>query len=203
LNGRVRFSRKTRGLKVASGKNFRSDDELLGAIRAGDEGARKHFYEKYSRLVAWAVRQILQKCDHREDVEGLTWDRIFKRNETLKDTGRLRNWIVRVAQNEALRHLEKEHKGQPEIIPLTDCQQLPEARIVGTYEQVEAAERLSQAVSLGATYAPEFPHIFELRCYGFTFEEIGELMGMSPDTVKNIYYRVIHRLKINSGGRSD
>lgn len=187
---------------MASGKNFRSDEELLTAIRARDEGAQKEFYEKYSRLVAWAVRRALPKCDHREDVAGLTWDRIFKRNETLKETGRLRNWIVRIAQNESLRHLEKEHKGQPELIPLTDCEQLPEARIVGTYEQVEAAERLDQAVSLGATYAPEFPHIFELRCYGFTFEEIGELMGMSADKVKSIYHRVILRLKKISGGTS-
>ncbi|HWF10786.1 MAG TPA: sigma-70 family RNA polymerase sigma factor [Bryobacteraceae bacterium] len=165
------------------------DTDLISRVRRGD-------IEAYNLLVSrWEKRvfnYLLRLTAHQEDALDLSQDVFLKAYQNIRkldDPARFGPWLYRIAHNEAYSLFR---------------QRRPETALDGL-ENIEAgrnpAPGFSVDLSLAVTAAldrlnPEQREAVVLKVYeGFTFDEMGEILGCPVSTVKSRIYTALDLLK--------
>ena len=155
----------------------------------GEALVRQH--ERWLRGVIYAV---LGRLDLVDDVMQDVWIRACQQADRIRDPQRVRSWLYRVARNAAIdarRRLRRRDALPLERVkpPATPVQTTPAEHAMRT----ELHHRLLRAVeALPAHYREPFV----LRhLEGWSYAQIGELLGLGPETVETRLVRARRLLR--------
>jgi RNA polymerase sigma-70 factor (ECF subfamily) len=162
-----------------------ADDPIRAALERDDPAAVGLLWDRYARdLLAFLQALLCSKCDA-EDVLQTVFVRIVGKRRHLANAHHLDGYVFQIARNEAASFLRlRRHRGGGD----------PWLEAVETDARpAEQAEELQAAL---ARLPEEQREIVVLKIYrDKTFQEIGEMLDVSPNTAASRYRYGIERLR--------
>lgn len=168
-----------------------SDEELLAAFTAGDEGAFSELVARYQRRVFGVCRQYFGNDADAEDAAQDAFVALYRRADTFAGTARFSTWMYRVATN-ACNDLARKRARRPQSDG-TDPTTLREAG-PDVIAQRELGLELAQAL---ATLDPQHREaVVAHTVEGVPYHEIAERAGVPVGTIKSRVHRGHARLAV-------
>src|SRR4029077_5366549 len=175
------------------------DTALMAEVARGDTVAFERLIERHQALVIGTVGRMLGNNSEVEDVAQQVFIRVWKGAPRYRPTAKFTTWLLTITRNlvfnEARRR--KRHPGDAldvhegeEALALTDP-----ARHVPDQELLEA--ELQEAIEKAIRALPEKQRMaVVLRRYeGKSYEEIGEVLGLTVAAVKSLLFRARTELR--------
>ena len=177
-----------------------SDEQLVAAVRAGDDRAFEALYGRYVRRIAAYVRGMVQDRARAEDV---TQDIFLAALRRMRDTERpiaFKPWIYEIARNACIDAHRR--RSRAEEVPFAADDELRGGGRTGlaartptpevAFEEKNSLARLQGAMG-GLTEAHS--QILVMReLEGRSYQEISERLGLSLPAVESTLFRARRRL---------
>ncbi len=126
--------------------------------------------------------------DTAQDAVQAAWPIVWRKLGSLRDTDRLRPWLMTVAANEARQILRRQRRRQVIEIEVAD--------IGSSHGDPAARSALTDLAVALRRLSPEDRMLLALRhVAGFDATEIGRQLGMSPSGVRSRLARLLERLR--------
>lgn len=181
-----------------------SDEQLLALYVGGELTAMEVLLERHEKpLFNFVLRQIGDRA-RAEDLLQETFLRLVEHAGTFEGHARLRTWLFRIARNQCIdegrRRVHRKH-------PSLDAAQGADGDGASLYDRIgekgPTAERsaVSREVGAAMTHAvtalpEEQREVFLLRqVQQLSFKEIGEITGVTENTVKSRMRYALERLQ--------
>ena len=161
-----------------------SDTYVIRLIKEQPEEGFRKLLEKYMRPIYWHIRRMVVSHEDAQDATQETFARIYRSIAQFRGESSLSTWIYRIATNEALRLIGKQH----DIISLDEAgDNLFDMKSDDyiDYHDIEAVKMQKAIQSLPAKQKL----VFNLRYYdGLNYEQIAEIADSCVATVKVNYH---------------
>ncbi len=181
-----------------------SDEQLLELYIGGELTAMEVLLERHEKpLFNFVLRQIGDRA-RAEDLLQETFLRLVEHAGTFEGHARLRTWLFRIARNQCIDEGRKRvHRRHPSL----DAAQSSDGEGATLYDRIGAkgpsaerstvAKEVGVAMSLAIEALPEDQReVFLLRqSKQLSFKEIGEITGVSENTVKSRMRYALERLQ--------
>jgi len=175
------------------GNSILTDEQLVGAARAGDTAAFKELVKKYEPRVAATVIGMLGDCPEADDVGQDTFIRFYQALGRFRGESSVGTYITRIAINLSLNEL-KRRKRRGAIFTRSDpemMQNVPDERAEIEYSREKVA--VQQAIQ---KLKPEFRAVVVLRLIdGYSTEETADILRVPTGTVLSRLARAQQKLK--------
>lgn len=186
-------------LPVGLGYSWRTDHDLVSAVRRGADGAFEQLFSRYRRRIWSYVSGIIGDADRAEDVTQEVFISVLRR---MRDTERpivFKPWIYQIAKNACIDELRRTRRNYE--IPF-DQERDSESEVDDLFSRAPgpdvAVESKQQLEGLRAAFrgVSDVHHrILVLReLEGLSYSEIGERLGMSRPVVESTLFRARRRL---------
>ena len=165
-------------------EEFDAEEPVIEAIRGGDRYAFEEFVRRRNRWVRGVIFGVLGDRECVDDVAQQVWSAVWQRIGELRDSRSWRPWLYRLSRNSAIDAGREISRRRRSVRPLAgDLQKHtstpePDAALVRDEQNREV---LAAIQALPAIYREPFVlrHI-----NGWTYQEIGEVMGLPIDSVE-------------------
>jgi RNA polymerase sigma-70 factor (ECF subfamily) len=163
------------------------DDILVRRFKRGEEDAFDRIFEKYTVPVySLCYRYTRNEADAR-DISQEIFIRIYRNLDKFRGRSKLSTWIYRITVNACISFKRSERH----TLPLQE-QRVPEAALRERTQMKVAIDRALYELPRRQRMA------FILRHYGgYTFGEIGEIMGISTGAAKANHHHAVGKLRIS------
>ena len=180
--------------------SWRSDHELVMAVRRGEDSAFEELFTRYRGRIRSYVSGIIGDSDRAEDIAQEVFISVLRR---LRDTERpiaFRPWVYRIAKNACIDELRRARRTH-EVVPL-EYQREPAngagdlfSSAPGPDAAVESKQQLEDLRGAFRGVSELHHRILVLReLEGLSYSEIGDRMGMSRTVVESTLFRARRRL---------
>ena len=179
---------------------MRSDDvALIQRILAGDENAFASLIEKYQQQVhAHALRKV-RDFQAAEDITQETFLQVHQKLATLNDPAKFSGWLYAIVNHQCIAWYRKNRLQTESLqeIHISEIETDAYSRYIATEHAKTTAEAQRELVKQLLTKLKESDrevitlHYFE----EMTSSEIGEVLGVSENTIKSRLHRARQRLK--------
>lgn len=152
-------------------------EKLIERVKAGDADALKTVYETYSQRMRNVCIRITQEDeDTVSDLVQEAFIRAYYSLGKLKDSSKLREWIVAITKNVSLRYLERKQKVQ--VMPFSSiADEFDVESSLASDSMLEEKELLEIINKLPSGYCK----VFKMAVIeGFSHKEIAEKLGIEP-----------------------
>ena len=170
-----------------------SDEKLVTRALAGSDGAWTALVKRYERRV---YNYALRMVGHPDDALDLVQEvflGVYRNLATYRGDGAFPAWLFRIAAFRCTDYLRRRR----DVASLDDGE--PAAEPCSGFDPVltaMATDANRQVVRALATLPPAQRHVVELKFFqSCTFEEIGERLGISPNTAKTRLYSALRKLR--------
>jgi RNA polymerase sigma-70 factor (ECF subfamily) len=175
------------------------DVRLMQLVSRGDTAALEELIQRHQFLVAGTVARMLGSNSEVEDIAQQVFIRVWKSAGRYVARAKFTTWLLKITRNLVFNELRrsKRHAHVPiqtepgaEERPLEDeAAQAPDASLLET--------ELQQAIERAITQLPESQRMaLILRRYEeMSYEEIGEILGLSVPAVKSVLFRARTELR--------
>ena len=169
---------------------MRSDDDLIGAFKAGDSSAMEALFRRYRRPVfAWLLRTVPDRADA-EDMYQEAWLKIV-RGIGGYSAGGFRAWLWRIVRNVAVDRSRKKMAVPILDEPMSDeadagtrIDHVTDVDAVSAFMRMEAGERRAFLRRAVEGLSARLKDVVLLRIHGeLEFREIAEMLGLPLGTV--------------------
>lgn len=175
---------------MASGMSF---DQVLEAARSGEEWAFTCLYDQLNpALVRYFAARVPREAD---DLVADTWLGVARGLSRFEgDAASLRRWLFTIAHRRLADHWYEQGRGSPEPVdPSTldgaDPGSGPESAVV----DFQSAQAVLEQI--GAVLTRDQAEVVFLRLLGgLSVEEVAEIMGKPPGTVRVLQHRALRKL---------
>ncbi len=166
-------------------KQMTDDHSLIEKILAGDRQAFRWLIKRYERLIGHVVGRIVTTEEDREEVCQDVFLKIHDKLDTFRGDSKLSTWMVTIAYRTSLNFIERRKN---ETVSLSDARDIAVAPSgLADLEQRELRKSLEEAISrLPLPYRVAIT-LFHLEEH--SYEEMCEITGLSPGTVKSNLFR--------------
>jgi RNA polymerase sigma factor (sigma-70 family) len=168
----------------------RDPDPDVALVIAAREEPRRFLalYDRYFDRVLGYVRLRVRDDATCEDVTSVVFTTALAQLGRFRGDGSFAGWLFQIARN-AVRDVHR--RPAPEPLPLEGIPFEPDVE-----ERFLAHERAAQLRAAIGLLKPEQQHLLALRYgAGLGFNEIGELVGARPGTVRVRVHRIIEELR--------
>ncbi len=168
------------GLKAQYRENTpaMTEAELIEEAGRGSPRAARLLYERHAPRVYAVVRRIAGDDDLAQDYAQEAWVRVFRALPDFRGDARFSTWIHRIAVNSALQALRTAERREARRAPLP--RSLPTSPRTG---DPLLQNRLEAALD---RVPPGMRKVLILHdVEGYTHQEVGELLGITPGTSKS------------------
>ncbi|MDD9973024.1 MAG: RNA polymerase sigma factor [Candidatus Poribacteria bacterium] len=179
---------------------MRNDNiELIQRILAGDDAAFACLVRKYQKRVHALAWRKIGDFHIAEDITQATFLQVYRKLATLKNPSQFPGWLYVITNRCCLAWLRKK-RIQTQSVEEIDMA-IAEGTSYSSYVATEQAESAAVAKrelvkNLLAKLKESDRTVVTLYYFGeMTYEEIGEFLGMSADTVRMRVRRALQRLK--------
>lgn len=168
-----------------------SESELIRRACDGDGRAIRYLYERYSPRVYAVVRRIAGDDDTAQDLAQEAWIRAIRALPGFRGEARFSTWLHRIAVNAALqarRHARpRAEREEPLDAAVAAATVAPASGDALLHRRLEwALDRLPDGMRRVLIL-----HDVE----GYTHEEIGEVLGVTPGTSKSQLFRARAKMR--------
>jgi RNA polymerase sigma-70 factor (ECF subfamily) len=163
------------------------DAELVAAARE-EPRAYLALYDRYFERVLGYVRLRIRDESTCEDITSTVFTTALGQLRRFRGDGTFAGWLFQIARNAVL-----DVQRRPAVAQLPDeaTSSEPDAE-----ERFLAYERAAQLHTLIRSLTPEQQHLLGLRYgAGLAFDEIGEIVGVAPGTVRVRMHRTLEQLR--------
>lgn len=186
----------------APGRDTRSDAELVGAIREGDEGAFSILYERYfQRVFNFAHARLRNRADAEEAVQD-TFTVVFRSIDAYRGQASLLSWVYGIAKNTVNNQIRRNRAHEQRLERAQrEMAASGSARDPFTPEQRLSFRRCAEAVegALGSVTSWQ-AEVFAMRHFeNMPIQEIADRTCRSNDAVRSSLYRM-KRLVVEAVG---
>ncbi|MBN1944091.1 MAG: sigma-70 family RNA polymerase sigma factor [Bradymonadales bacterium] len=180
----------------------REERRFLKRLKARDEEAFTLFVELHQHRVFNLIYRMLGSREEAEDLSQEVFVTVFKTIHTFREESALSTWLYRIAVNHSknrLKYLSRRQAGRQQSLEDTGDLDLIAAgqRSMAQPELLAAGREMEQLVQ-EALVALDEDHrlVILLRdVENLSYEEIGEVTGVAPGTVKSRLHRARAALK--------
>ncbi len=170
-----------------------SDEKLVTRALGGSNGAWTALVKRYERRI---YNYALRMVGHPDDALDLVQEvflGVYRNLGSYRGDGAFPAWLFRIAAYRCTDYLRRRRDlgSLDDIEPVADpcARSDPALATIAT----DANRRVVRAL---ATLPPAQRHVVELKFFqSRTFEEIGERLGISPNTAKTRLYSALRKLK--------
>ena len=170
-----------------------NETEQVQRALAGDAGAFRAIMQTHNRRLYRIARSILRNNADAEDAVQEAYVSAFTKLENYRGEGTLKSWLSRIVINKSLGRMRQRHS----IIDLAMLeQQRGEAQIIHFPQSTpnddpERTMAQRQIIHLGEQATDNLPEAFRMVFVtrvieGMSIEETSELLGIKPETVKDL-----------------
>ena len=171
-------------MAMAERETFENEEPVVEAIRAGDRFAFGELVRRHGGWVRGVVYGVLGDRDRVDDVTQQVWTAVWQRVGELRDAKRWRPWLYRMARNAAIdagrdatRRRAHSQKLATTLSPVASAG-TPDRDLVDR----ERHDTVMEAIrALPALYREPF---VMRHLNGWSYSEIGDVMGMPVDSVE-------------------
>jgi RNA polymerase sigma-70 factor (ECF subfamily) len=167
------------------------EEKLVKRCQKGDESAFRILVENYRDLLLGTAYLILKNRQSADEVVQETVIKMWENLPSLRDSGSLKPWLMRILVNEANQQFRK--KNIP-TVPLESAPEIPDDdyNIDELLIQEENHQMLREALS---SLSPEQREVIVLRYYSdLTVPEIAAAISIPEGTVKSRISRALDKL---------
>jgi RNA polymerase sigma factor (sigma-70 family) len=176
------------------------DDELVAAVRAGDDRAFELLYDRYQRRIAAYINGMVG--DHGRSEE-ISQDVFISALRRMRETDRplaFKPWIYEIAKNACIDQFRRSRRAEEISYDVDEGMGAAESSRY-TVSSIEPADAVAQKLQLedlrGAFGGLSETHheILVMReLEGLSYREIGERLGLSRPSVESTLFRARRRL---------
>ena len=175
------------------------DAKWVERILAGDEGAFTALVKKYEKQIHAFVWRRVKDYHVAEEITQDTFLRAYQKLGTLRDPNRFSGWLYMIATRRFLTWFDEktipmrslDAMNKAEVEALLYAQYMAEQNEkLATERQREVVAYLLEKLPARERTAVVLHYLSEMTC-----EEIGDFLGVSPNTVKSQLHRARKRLK--------
>lgn len=171
-----------------------------GPSRLPGHDAFAALVERHQEQVLRLARHLLRDSDAARDVAQDAFLRAFRSLASYKPELSFRSWLMKITVNAARDHQAR--RASWRLRPIEDASRIAAAG--DTAAEVESAVLLDQVRGLVAELSPREREVFVLRdLEGLEVEEIADVLGLEPPTVRRHLARARLRLRELLGGTED
>ena len=165
-----------------------TDLELIRQAQDGDALAIRELYQRHSGRVYSVVRRLAGDDALAEDWAQEAWVRVFRALPGFRGESRFTTWLHRIAVNSALHGRRWRERRARHEAPLPEV--MPEG---GNQDQVVLRMRLEKALENLPDRMRQVLVLHDVE--GYTHEEIGEFLGVTPGTSKSQLFKARARMR--------
>ena len=171
----------------------RTDAELVGACKAGDEAAWNELVERYARYVFAITTQAYRLPHHEaEEVFQDVFARVFERLDSLRDPAAFRPWLGQLTRRCCVDALRSGSREDP-------SDQLEEAADE-VLDSLDEALAVRQSLAMLSGDCQEILDRF--FCRDESYKSIGDALSLPPGTIASRISRCLTRLRDEFEGRN-
>ena len=169
----------------------REDERLLRLVATGDSGAFAALHRRRHAPVYRFVLRIVHAPDRAEEVTNDTMVTVWSKAAGFEFRSKVSTWIFGIAYRTALKSL-RSSKRERSHVNLDDVGELADEKVSGI-EAMFDRKRVNAAL---AKLPADLKAVIELTYYyGFSQQEIGEILSCPVGTVKSRMHAARARLK--------
>ncbi len=166
--------------------NSDEDIQLVKAFKSGNEEAFDRLFEKY-RVPVYSLcyRYVRNDADARELVLDV-FTKVYRNLARFREQSKFFTWLYRIVVNTCISHTRRHRRSD-----------VPYSSEKGAHNTLEEAVHMKIAISDALVQLPERQRLaFILHHYdGYTFNEIGSIMGITTGAAKAHHYHAIRKLR--------
>jgi RNA polymerase sigma-70 factor (ECF subfamily) len=172
-----------------------SNEELMLRVQKDDMVAFETLYDRlHSRLFGFILR-LVKETPLAEDILQETFLRVFRERKRYRKTARFSTYLFAIARNlclDALKTWERKH-----VVPDQEDHVKRAADLSKTASKILEDIEISQIVQHAIRALPEDQReVLLLSKYsGLSYNEIAQIVGSTPDAVKQRVYRAMVTLR--------
>jgi RNA polymerase sigma-70 factor (ECF subfamily) len=162
-----------------------AEQPVIEAIRARDPYAFEELVRRHHGWVRAVVFGVLGDRDDVDDVVQQVWTSVWERIGELRDAGRWRSWIYRLARNAAV-DAGRQRTRRRKAAQALPADAIPAMRVAeGPATNVEREERHAAVLRAIRALPALYREPFVLRhVSGWSYRDIAEAMDMPVDSVE-------------------
>jgi RNA polymerase sigma-70 factor (ECF subfamily) len=165
------------------------DEMVVKACLAGDRKAFEVLVDRYEKKLYNAAYQILGNVEDAMDATQSAFVKAYERLDTFNTSYRFFPWMYRILINESLNIVNRRKR----FGELDSNAPMPGQNPEEKYRDRETARLLQGAVR---ALKPDYRVVVALRHYqGFSYKEIGEILGVPEKTVKSRLFTARRQLR--------
>jgi RNA polymerase sigma factor (sigma-70 family) len=170
----------------------RSDEELLEAIAAGDEGALGALYDRFGRLAYGVALRVLRDQALAEDAVQEAFLAVWRSAGTYRqERAKPATWVLTLVHRRAVDLVRREDRRRAE--PLEEP---PEAAGAAVPEEADLRDRRAAVQAALRQLPDEQRQALELAYYGgYTQSELAERLGVPLGTIKSRMFAGLTQLR--------
>ena len=164
------------------------EQKLIALAQQGDQSAFEQLLDRYQKPVYHQALRLVGNPEDAADVTQEVFLKVWKHLPSFRGESSFATWLYKLTDNTALDLIrrEKKRRGDSSL----DDEENPVLSPVDpapTPQQTVERQELQQAVAEGLRQlSEEHRRILVMReINGLSYEEIGEILGLSPGTVKS------------------
>jgi len=171
----------------------RTDEELMLVYQGGDRGAFNELYARYARPIHSFLRHSAQRPDVADDLFQKTFLNVHTGQHLYHPHAPFRSWIFAIARN-VLRDDARQQRRRPSVALDELDAHLTSAK---TPQRRSSRSEISLVVSKALTaLSPGQREVIVLnRYWGMNYAEIGEVLGISENAVKQRAFQAMLSLR--------
>jgi RNA polymerase sigma-70 factor, ECF subfamily len=173
--------------------NAHSDENLIKAIAAGDEGAMRTLYARHNVRVFRFISRLVTEPGTAEDLVSEVFIDVWSQAGRFEGRSQVTTWILSIARFKALSALHRRRRRDAELDDaamelIEDTADSPEQTVLNSDLSAQLRTCLSQM-------SQEHREVIDLVYYREkTIEEVADIMGTPKNTVKTRMHYARKRL---------
>jgi len=171
-------------------------DELVAKCKRGDVQSHETLYRQYAKAMFNTSLRIVNNASDAEDVLQESFASAFQHLDRFDYSSTFGAWLKRIVVNNSINALRKKKLA---FIDISDCN-------AGEMKDTEAPDEEDiqlkvEAIKKAMVLLPNgYRSVLSLLLFeGYDYEETGEILNISPSTVRTQYHRakqkLLHTLK--------
>ena len=170
-----------------------TDNDLLVALRGGEEQAFRELYVRHSRKILAFAYHLTHSAIDAEDIMQETFLRLWTSREQLPDIDHVGNYIFMIARNKTVDHLRKIALQQRLIDQVwANISEISDE----VEQQLDARESKALINKALLQLSPQKQIVFRLsRQQGLSHDEIGQQLQLSKSRVKNLLVETLKHIR--------
>jgi len=171
-----------------------SDEQLMLAYREGDREAFDELYARYAKPIYNFLRRIAPRPDAADDLLQKTFLKVHTARHQYRPEGLFRGWIFTLARNVFLDDVRRGHREPTvEAAQFNECirgKGCDAGPVIGNAEV-----RLIVAEAIASLPLTQREVIVLSRYQGMSYTEIGDLLGISSNAIKQRAFQAMRKLR--------